>query len=163
MKVLIVDKLSPETVTELEKLGLQVEVRSDLNADNLPTRRGRRRHPGRPLDQGDGQDDRGRPAALADHPRRGRRRYHRSGRRQREGHLRGQLPRQEHPGRGRIGHRPDDRRRPADRRRQRGPAQRAVEEEGIRQGPRIGRPHAGHPRLRRHRPRGLANAPPRWE
>ena len=37
MKVLIVDKLSPETVTELEKLGLSVEVRSDLNADNLPT------------------------------------------------------------------------------------------------------------------------------
>ena len=36
MKVLIVDKLSPDTVTELEKLGLQVEVRSDLNADNLP-------------------------------------------------------------------------------------------------------------------------------
>ena len=37
MKVLIVDKLSPATVTELEKLGLTVEVRSDLNADNLPT------------------------------------------------------------------------------------------------------------------------------
>ena len=37
MKVLIVDKLSPETVTELQKLGLTVEVRSDLNADNLPT------------------------------------------------------------------------------------------------------------------------------
>jgi D-3-phosphoglycerate dehydrogenase / 2-oxoglutarate reductase len=36
MKVLIVDKLSPDTVTELERLGLQVEVRSDLNADNLP-------------------------------------------------------------------------------------------------------------------------------
>jgi hypothetical protein len=36
MKVLIVDKLSPETVTELEKLGCKVEVRSDLNADNLP-------------------------------------------------------------------------------------------------------------------------------
>ena len=36
MKVLIVDKLSSETVTELEKLNLQVEVRSDLNADNLP-------------------------------------------------------------------------------------------------------------------------------
>jgi D-3-phosphoglycerate dehydrogenase / 2-oxoglutarate reductase len=35
MKVLIVDKLSPETVTELEKLGCTVEVRSDLNADNL--------------------------------------------------------------------------------------------------------------------------------
>ncbi len=37
MKVLIVDRLSPDTVTELEKLGLAVEVRSDLNADNLPT------------------------------------------------------------------------------------------------------------------------------
>ena len=37
MKVLIVDKLSPDTVTELQKLGLTVEVRSDLNADNLPT------------------------------------------------------------------------------------------------------------------------------
>jgi D-3-phosphoglycerate dehydrogenase len=37
MKVLIVDKLSPETVTSLEKLGLHVEVRSDLNADNLPS------------------------------------------------------------------------------------------------------------------------------
>lgn len=37
MKVLIVDKLSPDTVTELEKLGLTVEVRSDLTADTLPT------------------------------------------------------------------------------------------------------------------------------
>jgi D-3-phosphoglycerate dehydrogenase / 2-oxoglutarate reductase len=37
MKVLIVDKLSPDTVTELQKLGLTVEVRSDLNADNLPS------------------------------------------------------------------------------------------------------------------------------
>ena len=37
MKVLIVDKLSPETVTSLQKLGLHVEVRSDLTADNLPT------------------------------------------------------------------------------------------------------------------------------
>jgi len=36
MKVLIVDKLSPETVTSLKKLGVQVEVRSDLNAENLP-------------------------------------------------------------------------------------------------------------------------------
>jgi D-3-phosphoglycerate dehydrogenase / 2-oxoglutarate reductase len=36
MKVLIVDKLSPETVTALEKLKVQVEVRSDLNADSLP-------------------------------------------------------------------------------------------------------------------------------
>ncbi len=36
MKVMIVDKLSPETVTELQKLGLQVEVRSDLTADKLP-------------------------------------------------------------------------------------------------------------------------------
>lgn len=37
MKVLIVDKLSSETVTELEKLNLKVEVRSDLTADNLPS------------------------------------------------------------------------------------------------------------------------------
>jgi D-3-phosphoglycerate dehydrogenase len=36
MKVLIVDKLSPETVTALEKLNLQVEVRSDLTAETLP-------------------------------------------------------------------------------------------------------------------------------
>ena len=36
MKVLIVDKLSPETVTALEELGCRVEVRGDLNADNLP-------------------------------------------------------------------------------------------------------------------------------
>jgi D-3-phosphoglycerate dehydrogenase len=36
MRVLIVDKLSPETVTSLEKLKLQVEVRSDLNAETLP-------------------------------------------------------------------------------------------------------------------------------
>jgi D-3-phosphoglycerate dehydrogenase / 2-oxoglutarate reductase len=36
MKVLIVDKLSPETVTSLDKLKLQVEVRSDLNAETLP-------------------------------------------------------------------------------------------------------------------------------
>jgi D-3-phosphoglycerate dehydrogenase / 2-oxoglutarate reductase len=37
MKVLIADKLSPDAVTQLEKLGLQVEVRSDLTADALPT------------------------------------------------------------------------------------------------------------------------------
>lgn len=36
MKVLIVDKLSPETVTALEKLNLQVEVRNDLKAETLP-------------------------------------------------------------------------------------------------------------------------------
>jgi D-3-phosphoglycerate dehydrogenase len=36
MKVTIVDKLSPETVSELQKLGLQVEVRNDLSADTLP-------------------------------------------------------------------------------------------------------------------------------
>src|SRR5512140_2629850 len=36
MKVLIVDKLSAETVTSLQKLGLQVEVRSDLSAETLP-------------------------------------------------------------------------------------------------------------------------------
>jgi D-3-phosphoglycerate dehydrogenase / 2-oxoglutarate reductase len=36
MKVLIVDKLSASTVTDLEKLNLQVEVRSDLSADTLP-------------------------------------------------------------------------------------------------------------------------------
>ncbi|MGD0519465.1 MAG: hypothetical protein ABSA26_18165, partial [Thermoguttaceae bacterium] len=36
MKVMIVDKLSSETVSELEKLGLQVEVRGDLSADTLP-------------------------------------------------------------------------------------------------------------------------------
>jgi D-3-phosphoglycerate dehydrogenase / 2-oxoglutarate reductase len=36
MRVLIVDKLSPDTVTSLEKLNLQVEVRSDLNAETLP-------------------------------------------------------------------------------------------------------------------------------
>jgi D-3-phosphoglycerate dehydrogenase / 2-oxoglutarate reductase len=36
MKVLIVDKLSASTVTELEKLHLQVEVRGDLSADTLP-------------------------------------------------------------------------------------------------------------------------------
>jgi D-3-phosphoglycerate dehydrogenase len=36
MKVLIVDKLLPETVTALQKLGLNAEARSDLNADNLP-------------------------------------------------------------------------------------------------------------------------------
>jgi D-3-phosphoglycerate dehydrogenase / 2-oxoglutarate reductase len=36
MKVLIVDKLSHETVTALEKLHLQVEVRNDLTAENLP-------------------------------------------------------------------------------------------------------------------------------
>jgi D-3-phosphoglycerate dehydrogenase len=37
MKALIVDKLSSETVTMLEKLGLQVEVRGDLKAETLPT------------------------------------------------------------------------------------------------------------------------------
>jgi D-3-phosphoglycerate dehydrogenase len=37
MKVLIVDRLSPDTVTELQKLKLEVEVRGDLTADTLPT------------------------------------------------------------------------------------------------------------------------------
>jgi D-3-phosphoglycerate dehydrogenase len=36
MKVLIVDKLSPDTVKMLEKLGMEVEVRGDLSADTLP-------------------------------------------------------------------------------------------------------------------------------
>jgi len=36
MKVLIVDKLSAETVTALQGLGLQVEARNDLNAESLP-------------------------------------------------------------------------------------------------------------------------------
>jgi D-3-phosphoglycerate dehydrogenase / 2-oxoglutarate reductase len=36
MKVLIVDKLSPEVVCALEKIGLEVEVRSDLDAAKLP-------------------------------------------------------------------------------------------------------------------------------
>src|SRR3972149_2063864 len=36
MKVLIVDKLSKETVTSLQKLGCEVEVRGDLSADTLP-------------------------------------------------------------------------------------------------------------------------------
>jgi D-3-phosphoglycerate dehydrogenase / 2-oxoglutarate reductase len=36
MKVLIVDKLSSETVTALKKLNLEVEVRSDLKAETLP-------------------------------------------------------------------------------------------------------------------------------
>lgn len=36
MKVLIVDKLSPETVSSLQKLGLEVEVRSDVTAENMP-------------------------------------------------------------------------------------------------------------------------------
>lgn len=36
MKVLIVDKLSSETVSSLEKLHLKVEVRGDLSADTLP-------------------------------------------------------------------------------------------------------------------------------
>ncbi|MBN1393904.1 MAG: hypothetical protein JW959_02650 [Pirellulales bacterium] len=36
MKVLIADKLSSEAVTSLEKLGLEVEVRSELTADTLP-------------------------------------------------------------------------------------------------------------------------------
>ena len=36
MKVLIADKLSSEAVTSLEKLNLEVEVRSELKADTLP-------------------------------------------------------------------------------------------------------------------------------
>jgi D-3-phosphoglycerate dehydrogenase / 2-oxoglutarate reductase len=36
MNVLLVDKLSSEVVSALEQLGLQVEVRGDLNADTLP-------------------------------------------------------------------------------------------------------------------------------
>jgi len=36
MKVLIVDKLSSDTVKMLEKLGMKVEVRGDLSADTLP-------------------------------------------------------------------------------------------------------------------------------
>ena len=153
MKVLIVDKLSPETVTALEKLNLK----SRCGAISTPTTcpgAGRRGHPGRPLHQGDGRGDPGGAATLADYPRRGGRRHHRPGRRQRAGHLRGQLPRQEHRGRGRTGHRAADRRRPADRRCDRRPAQRRLAEEGVWQGPRTGRPHAGHPRLRRHRQGG---------
>ncbi len=38
MKVLIVNKLSAETVTALQTLGLQVEVRSDLGSETLPGR-----------------------------------------------------------------------------------------------------------------------------
>ncbi len=36
MKVLIVDKLSPETVTSLQRLGLEVEVGKNLTAEMLP-------------------------------------------------------------------------------------------------------------------------------
>ncbi len=36
MKVLIVDKLSPETVTSLEQLGMEVEVGKNLTAEALP-------------------------------------------------------------------------------------------------------------------------------
>ena len=36
MKVLIVDKLSGEAVAALEKMNLQVEERTDLNAESLP-------------------------------------------------------------------------------------------------------------------------------
>ncbi|MBV9122378.1 MAG: hypothetical protein JO112_03320 [Planctomycetes bacterium] len=36
MNVLIIDKLSSKAVTALEKLGLQVQVRGDLNAETLP-------------------------------------------------------------------------------------------------------------------------------
>jgi D-3-phosphoglycerate dehydrogenase len=36
MKVLIVDKLSPETVTSLEQLGMEVEVGKNLTAETLP-------------------------------------------------------------------------------------------------------------------------------
>ncbi len=36
MKVLIVDKLSPETVTSLARLGMQVEVGKNLTAETLP-------------------------------------------------------------------------------------------------------------------------------
>jgi len=36
MKVLIVDRLSPTTVTALERMGLKVEVRNDLKAETLP-------------------------------------------------------------------------------------------------------------------------------
>jgi D-3-phosphoglycerate dehydrogenase / 2-oxoglutarate reductase len=37
MNVLIVDKLSAEVVTALQKLGMEVEVRGDLKAETLPT------------------------------------------------------------------------------------------------------------------------------
>ncbi len=37
MNVLIVDKMSPEVVCALEKLGLQVQVRNDLDAATLPS------------------------------------------------------------------------------------------------------------------------------
>ena len=124
MKVLIADKLSSSTVTELEKLSLQVEVRSDLSADTLPGAVGdvgilvvRSTKVTAATIQAAGQlkliiragagvdtiD-----LAAATRPRR----------------LRGQLSRQEHPGRGRTGHRADDRRRPADRRCRHGPARR---------------------------------------
>ena len=116
MKVLIVDKLSPETVTALEQLELQVEVGQKLTAENLP---------GALADVNilvvrstkvTAAAIAAAPQVVAGHSRRGGRRHHRPGRRQRARNLRGQLPRQEHRRRGRTGHRPVDRRRPPDRR-----------------------------------------------
>ena len=155
MKVLIVDKLSSSTVTELEKLNLQVEVRSDLTADTLP---------GAVADVGVLVVRSTKVSAATIQAASqlkliiragGGRRHHRPGRRHREGRLRGQLSRQEHLGSGRTGHRSDDCRRPTDRRRRHGSAQRLLAEEGVRQVSRPGRPHVGHPRLRRHRTRGV--------
>ncbi len=68
------------------------------------------------------------------------------------GHLRRQLPRQEHGRGGRIGHRTFGGCRPPHCRRDDEHARRRMEEEGIRQGPRPGRADPGHPRLRSDRP-----------
>ena len=154
MKVLIVDKLSPETVTSLAAARHGSGGRQEPHGGNAARRAGRNGYPRGPLDQGDGGRDRGGAATLAGHPRRGGGRYHRPGRRQRTGHLRRQLSGQEHGGRRRAGHRPADRGRPADRRRHPVHAQRVVAEEGVRQGPRPGRPHAGDSRFRGHRQGG---------
>ena len=124
MNILIVDKLSPEVVKSLEALGLQVEVRDYLDSDSLPgalkftdilvvrsTKVTTAAIKAAPLlsliiRAGAGVDNIDLAAASA------------------QGHLCGQLPRQEYGRRGRIGHRSSGCRRPPHRRRHHEHAQR---------------------------------------
>ena len=91
MKVLIVDKLSPETVPRFSNSAWKWRSARTSRPRPCPAcwRDG---YPRGPLDQGDGGGHEAAPQLSLIIRAGGR--YHRPGRRQRAGHLRGQLPRQ---------------------------------------------------------------------
>ena len=111
------------------------------------------RHPGRPLHQGHRRDPGG-GRALARRPRRGGLRHHRRQERIAARHLRLQLPWQERGGGGGAHLRPHPGPRSAHSRQRGRAAGGAMEQEGVLEGAGPARPHAGHPRLRQHRPGG---------